>query len=152
MNVFEVLRNIYTDLLTSLSAEETIHMGGDEVHFGCWNSSNEIVDYMYNNGLGRTTDDFLKLWGDFQSTALRVWDEENQISVINASKKPVIIWSSHMTDPAHIEKYLNNERFVWFHAQNKWSIKLIFADTSFRHGCRRQTRYQRNCCQRDISL
>lgn len=87
-------------------------MGGDEVHFGCWNSSSEIVDYMYNNGLGRTTDDFLKLWGDFQSQALRVWDEENRISFINASNKPVIIWSSHMTDPEHIEKFLSNDRFV----------------------------------------
>lgn len=66
LNVYEVLRSIYIDLLTSLPAHETIHMGGDEVHFGCWNSSTEIVDYMYNNGLGRTNEDFLKLWGDFQ--------------------------------------------------------------------------------------
>lgn len=66
LNVYEVLRSIYTDLLTSLPADETIHMGGDEVHFGCWNATSEIVDYLYNNGLGRTTDDFLKLWGDFQ--------------------------------------------------------------------------------------
>lgn len=65
LNVYEVLRSIYSDLLTALPAGETIHMGGDEVHMGCWNATNEIVDYMYNNGLGRSTEDFLKLWGDF---------------------------------------------------------------------------------------
>lgn len=65
LNVYDVLRSIYSDLLTSLADEETIHMGGDEVHFGCWNASTEITDYLAKNGIGRGYDDFLKLWADF---------------------------------------------------------------------------------------
>lgn len=36
-----------------------------QVHFGCWNSSQEIVNYMSDHGLGREPKDFLQLWAEF---------------------------------------------------------------------------------------
>lgn len=36
-----------------------------KVHFGCWNSSKEIVEYMHDHGLGSETKDFLQLWAEF---------------------------------------------------------------------------------------
>lgn len=91
-----------------------------------------------------------------QTSSLRVWDEENRISFINSSNKPVILWSSHLTDPAHIEKYLSNERYVTISGSNNWKIwKLIFCVcivTLFRHGCHKRIRYQKNCWPRAISL
>ncbi|XP_037028823.1 chitooligosaccharidolytic beta-N-acetylglucosaminidase [Bradysia coprophila] len=153
-NVYEILRSIYIDLITSLASEETIHMGGDEVHFGCWNASTEIVDYLYNNGMGRTTDDFMKLWGDFQAASLRVWDEEKHISFSNSSSKPVILWSSHLTDPEHIDSYLNNERYIiqtWVPQTDSLPKKLLSKGYKlimstkdawyFDHGFWGQTRY-----------
>lgn len=113
--VFGVLRNVYRYLQTLLPESETIHMGGDEVHFGCWNSSQEIVTYMSEHGLGREPKDFLQLWAEFHQASLRVWDEERNQDMNSRRDTPiipkkVIIFSSHLTDPEHIEMYLQKER------------------------------------------
>jgi len=52
------------------------HMGGDEVHMGCWNSSGEIVSFLRKE-LGRPSRhraDFLALWGFFQRRATAALD------------------------------------------------------------------------------
>lgn len=46
---------------------DLFHMGGDEVHMGCWNSSSEITDWMTDNDYGTDTAGFMRLWGRFQS-------------------------------------------------------------------------------------
>lgn len=61
-----MLKEIYRDILDVLPPGETMHMGGDEVHFGCWNSTQEIIDLLKSRGLGRETKDFLQLWAEFQ--------------------------------------------------------------------------------------
>lgn len=84
-------------------------MGGDEVFFPCWNSTEEIVEEMKRRGRGVGVDDFLDLWGEFQDKALRTFD-----SVVGNEKTPVVVWSSLMTDPEYIAKYLPPNRFVRF--------------------------------------
>lgn len=106
-----------------------------KIHIGCWNSSQEIVNYMYEHGLGRETKDFLQLWAEFhvsyfvffnypsfigtflytQQASLRVWDEEKGQDVNSrrdklVTPKKVIIFSSHLTDPEHIESFLQKDR------------------------------------------
>jgi len=76
-----------------------------QVYFPCWNSSAEIVDWMAARGQGRTQDDFLQLWADYQSTALRTLDEE-----VGNSNTPIILWSSHLTQPDIIETFLSKDR------------------------------------------
>jgi len=76
-----------------------------QVFFPCWNSSAEIVDWMATRGQGRTQDDFLQLWADYQSTALRTLDEE-----VGNSNTPIILWSSHLTEPDIIETFLSKDR------------------------------------------
>ena len=77
-----------------------------QVYFPCWNSSAEIVDWMATRGQGRTQDDFLQLWADYQSTALRTLDEE-----AGNSNTPIILWSSHLTQPDIIETFLSKDRW-----------------------------------------
>lgn len=94
---------------------ETFHMGGDEVFFPCWNSTDEIVDLLKTRGLGRDNTAFLQLWAEFQSAALRLWDDENgrtpsSRNEVSAPSK-VILWSSHLTNSDTIEKYLQNDRY-----------------------------------------
>lgn len=131
--LFGVLRDIYKDLAKMLPSTETIHMGGDEVHFGCWNSTQEIVDLLYKLGLGRENRDFLRLWAEYQQSALRVWDDEfdqnlNSRRETNEPPKKVILWSSQLTNYEHIESYLEKERYIiqtWVESTNELPRQLL---------------------------
>lgn len=53
-----------------------------------------------------------------QQATLRVWDEERGQDLSSRRDKPnmpkkVIIYSSHLTDPDHITKYLQKDRCVF---------------------------------------
>ena len=43
--MYRVLQTIFTDML-SMFQPTTFHMGGDEIHVGCWNSSELITDWL----------------------------------------------------------------------------------------------------------
>lgn len=71
----------------------------------CWNSTEEILSYMQSKGWGRTIEDFLKLWAEYQEKSLQAYD-----SLIGNKNTPIILWSSQLTEPEHIEKYLSKDR------------------------------------------
>lgn len=115
LNIYTVLKNIYKDIANLLPIGEFMHMGGDEVRFPCWNSTAEILEYMNSKGLGRETNDFIELWGEFQQKSAEVWDEvvDSAVNARNTSEKNLIIlWSSQLTNPEHIEKYLPTDRYI----------------------------------------
>lgn len=62
---------------------------------------------MQSKGLGRTTEDFLKLWSEYQGNALEKFD-----NATGNSKTSVIVWSSYLTEPDVIEKYLPKNRYL----------------------------------------
>ncbi|XP_012262166.2 chitooligosaccharidolytic beta-N-acetylglucosaminidase [Athalia rosae] len=108
--VYDILRNIYKELIEIWGNHEVFHMGGDEVYIPCWNSTKEITDAMTVKGLKRRTEDFLKVWSEFQKTVLKIVDEERgTASNLNVS---AIMWSSYLTNPAVIEQYLDKDRYV----------------------------------------
>uniref|UniRef100_A0A182PDH5 beta-N-acetylhexosaminidase n=1 Tax=Anopheles epiroticus TaxID=199890 RepID=A0A182PDH5_9DIPT len=72
-NMYTTLQQIYEDLARMNKDETVMHMGGDEVFFGCWNSSSEIISYLAEHGMGRTESDFLALWSTFQGNAFKLW-------------------------------------------------------------------------------
>lgn len=53
----------------------------------------------------RDTSDFLQLWGEYQKAVLSLWDEQ-----VGHTKTPIVLWSSHLTSPSIIEKYLDKDR------------------------------------------
>jgi hexosaminidase len=103
--LYEVLKDLYDDIITMIPKNEVFHMGGDEVYIPCWNSTPEIIDYLGNKS--RTTDTFLDLWSDYQSKALEAYD-----AVVGNSNTPIILWTSHLTQVEVIEKYLPKERYI----------------------------------------
>lgn len=131
-NVFDVLKDIYSDFISIMGNDSVLHLGGDEVmifkisenidqfplmilpltqlnfqlFLPCWNSTQEILDAMQSRGLGRTTDDFLKLWGEFHMQQLKL------ITQLKDKNDSVIIWSSGLTEPNVIEQYLDKNRFI----------------------------------------
>nr|AJO25048.1 beta-N-acetylhexosaminidase [Nilaparvata lugens] len=106
-NLYKVMADLFKDISESFSYSSGFHMGGDEVFLPCWNSSQEIVDWMQTQSLGRTKLDFIKAWAYYQQQLLRVWDAQ-----VGHSKTPIILWSSHLTDPAIIQRYLDKDRYV----------------------------------------
>lgn len=105
-HVYTVLKNVFKDLLEVIPSEEVIHMGGDEVFIPCWNSTEEITDLMIQRGLDLTEASFLEIWSEFH-----IKNIENLKKLRNKSS-PVILWSSHLTDPAVIEKLLPKDQFI----------------------------------------
>lgn len=70
----------------------------------CWNSTNEIVDFMRGEGMGREKEDFLRIWSDFHKKAKHILDS------VSGNENPTILWTSELTEPDHIEKYLDKEQ------------------------------------------
>lgn len=122
-NVSVVMKEVYKDLIQVNDGEVNFHMGGDEVHLGCWNSTQEIVDGMRQRGYNRTKDGFMQLWSEFQQEMLDVYD-----SIVGDAKSKVILWSSDLTNPVNIRKYLSPERYViqtWVEKENNLNKELL---------------------------
>ncbi|XP_029723474.2 chitooligosaccharidolytic beta-N-acetylglucosaminidase [Aedes albopictus] len=124
-HLYPTLQKLYADFSGLIPPQEILHMGGDEVFFGCWNATREVVDYLEGQGKSRGEDDFLDLWGEFQANVLRLWDQQRQGL---EQLQPTILWSSHLTDPAVIEKYLPKERYVvqtWVESDKDLPLQLV---------------------------
>lgn len=76
--------------------------------------------------MGRERADFIRLWAEYQATALRIYDEA--AGSVNSPRAPpgssstpapIILWSSHLTSPSTIEKYLQKDRYRIQYLQNK---------------------------------
>lgn len=109
--MYRVLRDLYRDIAESLPQPALLHMGGDEVHFGCWNSSQEIISYMMDKGFDISVDGFIRLWAEFHAKALQLWDEE-LAATGTTDKQPVMLWSSELTQANRIQKYLSKDRYI----------------------------------------
>uniref|UniRef100_A0A1A9WD41 Beta-hexosaminidase n=1 Tax=Glossina brevipalpis TaxID=37001 RepID=A0A1A9WD41_9MUSC len=109
-DMYSVLQDIYQDMF-DLFDPDVFHMGGDEVSLMCWNSTKSITDWMTKMGWQLGVSDFIQLWGHFQTKAMRRVDY-----VAKQKQVPIILWTSKLTDPAHIDKYLNKDRYfiqIW---------------------------------------
>nr|AQM58348.1 venom hexosaminidase-like protein 1 [Pristhesancus plagipennis] len=106
-HLYYTLHNLYEEIQSFFPSKDIFHMGGDEVFIPCWNSSDEVVDYMNTLGIPRTTEGFLTLWSEFQKKALEAWDE-----AVGHNKTRPILWSSQLTNADHIEKYLDKKRYI----------------------------------------
>ncbi|XKL63937.1 hypothetical protein PGB90_006301 [Kerria lacca] len=122
-NVYKVLGLLYKDLVNIFPEGEIFHMGGDEVAISCWNSTQEITDFMKKEGMTRNTEDFLELWAYFHNKALHTLEK-----ILENNTIPVILWSSQLTFPESIAKYLDKKRFIiqtWTESTENTSIELL---------------------------
>ncbi|XP_068618270.1 chitooligosaccharidolytic beta-N-acetylglucosaminidase [Battus philenor] len=108
--VYRVLKELYKDIAELIPQPALFHVGGDEVHLGCWNSSDEIVSYMRDRGFDTDSEGFMRLWAEFHSKILQVWDEVSTAS--GGERQPVVIWSSELTQASRVQKYLDKDRYV----------------------------------------
>ncbi|XP_045460912.1 chitooligosaccharidolytic beta-N-acetylglucosaminidase [Harmonia axyridis] len=103
--LYDALEDIYGDMVDQFDPD-IFHMGGDEVHFTCWNNTKSITDWMAKKGWGREEKDFAKLWGYFQDNAVeRLFKKTNK-------NIPIIMWTSTLTKKEHIAKYLPKDKYI----------------------------------------
>ncbi|KAK2724945.1 chitooligosaccharidolytic beta-N-acetylglucosaminidase-like [Artemia franciscana] len=104
-NMYRILEEVYKDF-NDVFDSDIFHMGGDEVLMVCWNETQEIINWLEENGKNRTQDDFLDLWDYFQKRALGLLDS------VTGEQKPVVLWTSDLTAENHVEKYLDKNRYI----------------------------------------
>ena len=89
-DMYDVLQTIHREILDmfnpikDMNTRTTYHMGGDEVHFGCWNSSDSIVEWLNNEGKERNEEGFMYLWNYFQTESLK--RVENSVSEMGMAR------------------------------------------------------------------
>lgn len=104
--LYDVLEDIYREMLEYYDNPEVFHMGGDEVDLRCWNSSDTLKSWMMNKGWSVEEEGFMRLWNYFQTNALERLDK------VNHQKVPIILWTSHLTQDPYIGEYLDPERYI----------------------------------------
>lgn len=111
--MYNVLGDIYKDFLDVFQTD-LFHMGGDEVNFNCWNTTQEIIDWMVTKRRRRTQRDFFDLWNTFQVKAYNKLQEANSRRVLDKNQKPmkVILWTSELTTEGNLAKYLDPEKYI----------------------------------------
>lgn len=105
-DMYNVIEDIFSDMF-ELYNPDVFHMGGDEVSVNCWNSSATIRNWMTQRGWGLSEADFMRLWGHFQTEALKRVDR-----VANGTHTPIILWTSRLTDEPFIDEYLDAKRYI----------------------------------------
>ncbi|KAF2358188.1 Beta-hexosaminidase eukaryotic type N-terminal [Trinorchestia longiramus] len=106
-NIYPVLGKIYTEMLEMFGPVDLFHFGGDEVNLNCWNTTQEIVDYMTANNLGVEEDSYYSQWSAFQDRAYDLLTEAN-----NNVQIPGIVWTSHLTEKGHTDLYLDRNKYI----------------------------------------
>ncbi|RHY60440.1 hypothetical protein DYB30_012167 [Aphanomyces astaci] len=126
--IFPILDTIYGEF-DALFDADVVHMGGDEVHFGCWNMTDSITDGMAS----REPADFIALWGEFQTKAHALLVQIHNRKV-PAMHKKVMIWTSDLTHPSWIQRYLAPHDYViqiWDSTTTSASSAATFAKLGY---------------------
>ncbi len=89
----------------------------------CWNTTSEIISWMEKQGKKRTEKDFMDLWKVFLDKTTAKFIEAN-----NNKEKLMMLWTSHMTFPKYLERYLDKSKYiiqVWTGRSDKDIANLI---------------------------
>jgi len=93
--MYDVLETIYREFLAMFGTTQ-FHMGGDEIHVGCWNSSTEIGTWLDQKGKGRETKDFMYIWSHFLQESVK------RVKKAGMTNPKLILWNNHMTKAEYI--------------------------------------------------
>merc|ERR1712121_540031 len=103
--VYEVLKNVYSDILESFNPE-FVHMGGDDTSFKCWNNSPEITNFLTQQNREVNSRELFELWNTFQTTAYNKLSESMQETGISKKVTPMIYSSSF------VRNYIDPKEYV----------------------------------------
>jgi len=105
--LYDVLDIMYKEWVDLFSPLDSFHYGGDEVNLNCWNTTDEITQWMDSEGFGRDADAYYQQWSVFQEKTRKLVTKAN-----GGKEVPGIIWTSHLTEAGHVDKYLKPEHYI----------------------------------------
>lgn len=105
--VYEILEDIYREMLEMFGHPEWFHMGGDEVKHECWAQSETLNAWMEARGWPLTKPGYMQLWDHFQRNALERLDK-----VAWQRNEKILMWTSTLTESPYVEQYLDPERYI----------------------------------------
>ncbi|KAK4308140.1 hypothetical protein Pmani_020138 [Petrolisthes manimaculis] len=109
-NMYTVLRKIYFEIYDIFNSVDIFHYGGDEVNLNCWNTTDEIVEWMTANNHSLTDDAYYEQWGIFQEKARLLMADA---AISKRMKEPTgMIWTSHLTEMGRELRYLNQSKYI----------------------------------------
>lgn len=82
-----------------------LYLSWFQVFIPCWNTTQEILEYLKEKPL--TEETYLDLWGEYQRQALEAYDR-----AVGHKDTKFLVWTSTLTQPDVIEKYLPKDRLV----------------------------------------
>uniref|UniRef100_A0A182R2N8 Beta-hexosaminidase n=1 Tax=Anopheles funestus TaxID=62324 RepID=A0A182R2N8_ANOFN len=106
--LYNILEDVYREMNLMFNRSDVFHMGGDEVSIRCWNATTRIQNWMNEQEWGLQEADFMKLWNYFQTEALNRLDK----TLPEGDKRPIIMWTSKLTESPYLEQYLNKDRYI----------------------------------------
>jgi len=77
--VYPVLKKLFTEI-TNVFPSEFVHLGGDEVHYGCWKSNQNLTNWMTVHNIS----------GNYE--ALEDYYETRLLKLVNSLNKNYIVW------------------------------------------------------------
>ncbi|XP_068249173.1 chitooligosaccharidolytic beta-N-acetylglucosaminidase-like [Palaemon carinicauda] len=105
--MYDVLGQIYKEMVELFSPIDLFHYGGDEVNLNCWNTTDEITNWMTENGYGLDDNAYYKQWSVFQEKSQQLLTAANK-----GKKVPGILWTSHLTEAGRADQYLNAQDYI----------------------------------------
>jgi len=106
--LYELLYEMYSEMDEMFGYPHQFHMGGDEVHASCWNTSSDVREFMIDRGWDLTESDYLKLWGYFQDRNLNNY----RYATDNDPDRKPILWTSTLTEEDVIDEYLSPDDYI----------------------------------------
>lgn len=100
--IYNVLENLYRDVLELSKEREIFHLGGDEVNLHCWEQHQGKISTPYNYTDQHDT------WGEFTLQAIRRLEKANGAKAISN----IIVWSSDLTKKPYVDKYLDKNKII----------------------------------------
>jgi len=121
-NVYGVLSDVYADL-NDLFPSKSVHLGGDEVEFGCWRKDQGVTKWMTDRNLDPADDrDMKQLWSQFHVNQTRALDANFD------GQKRLVAWTSTLTEDDLILQAFPPERSViqiWYGKKEDKIAELI---------------------------
>jgi len=76
--VYDVLSKIYKEYF-ALFKPDLFHAGGDEININCWNTTDEITDWLTKNYGGRQEKDIMRMWGMFLNVCIHEYHNTHNL-------------------------------------------------------------------------
>lgn len=89
-----------------------------QISLNCWNTTEEVTNYLKEKGRGQEADDLFDLWGEFQRRAREL------VELASPDVTYGVVRSSALTDGERRQRFLDPERYVIQVCRDVWGMCL----------------------------